>query len=64
VSFFFLPEFILKLPQIDAANEKDFDAVIFICGACVHEDTELGRVIATPALETAVRVFFPLPTIH
>ncbi|KAJ7828172.1 hypothetical protein B0H13DRAFT_2437995 [Mycena leptocephala] len=39
--------------SIDAANEKDFDAVIFICGACIHEDNELGRVIATPALENA-----------
>jgi hypothetical protein len=61
VLFFpFCQQFILRLPQIDAANERDFEAIIFICGACVHEDAELGRVITTPALQTAVSVFFPL----
>lgn len=27
-----------------------------IVGASIHEDAELARVIATPSLETAVRV--------
>ncbi|KAJ7881224.1 hypothetical protein B0H13DRAFT_1891431 [Mycena leptocephala] len=39
--------------SIDAANEKNFEVIVFICGAHVNEDTELGSVIATPALETA-----------
>ncbi|KAJ7239176.1 hypothetical protein B0H12DRAFT_1075062 [Mycena haematopus] len=39
--------------SIHAAHEKEFEAILFICGSYVHEDTELAGVIATPALETA-----------
>ncbi|KAJ7922223.1 hypothetical protein B0H13DRAFT_1865989 [Mycena leptocephala] len=39
--------------SINAANEKNSEVIVFICGVHVNEDTELGSVIATPALETA-----------
>ncbi|KAJ7924773.1 hypothetical protein B0H13DRAFT_2315102 [Mycena leptocephala] len=39
--------------SIDIANENDFEAIVLIVGASIHEDTELARVIATPSLETA-----------
>ncbi|KAJ7876972.1 hypothetical protein B0H13DRAFT_2547937 [Mycena leptocephala] len=39
--------------SIDIANEKDFEAIVLIVGASIHEDAELARVIATPSLETA-----------
>ncbi|KAJ7722725.1 hypothetical protein DFH07DRAFT_783733 [Mycena maculata] len=39
--------------SINAAHEKDFEAILFMCGSYVHEDSELAEVIATPALETA-----------
>ncbi|KAJ7901433.1 hypothetical protein B0H13DRAFT_1883022 [Mycena leptocephala] len=39
--------------SIDIANEKDFEAIVLIVGASIHEDTELAQVIATPSLETA-----------
>ncbi|KAJ7739074.1 hypothetical protein DFH07DRAFT_983960 [Mycena maculata] len=45
---------------IDAANEKKFESIVFICGSHVHEDSELASIIATPALETA----FPVSLKH
>ncbi|KAJ7827068.1 hypothetical protein B0H13DRAFT_1917870 [Mycena leptocephala] len=39
--------------SIDIANKKDFEAIVLIVGASIHEDAELTWVIATPSLETA-----------
>ncbi|KAJ7764506.1 hypothetical protein DFH07DRAFT_1059051 [Mycena maculata] len=39
--------------SINAAHEKHFEAILFICGSCIHEDAELANVIGTPALQTA-----------
>ncbi|KAJ7235173.1 hypothetical protein B0H12DRAFT_1076159 [Mycena haematopus] len=39
--------------MINTANERQFEAIVFICGSHVHEDSELADVLATPALETA-----------
>lgn len=49
---------LICLEQIDNANDSDFEAILFICGSYVNEDSELAQVIATPALQDAVRASF------
>ncbi|KAK7046976.1 hypothetical protein R3P38DRAFT_3176369 [Favolaschia claudopus] len=42
-------------------DERKFNAIIFVVGRFVHDDLELGDVIATPALADSFSAFFKNP---
>ncbi|KAK7062071.1 hypothetical protein R3P38DRAFT_2758376 [Favolaschia claudopus] len=43
-------------------DERNFNAIMFVVGRFVHDDLELGDVIATPALADSFSAFFKHPT--
>ncbi|KAK7064630.1 hypothetical protein R3P38DRAFT_3165654 [Favolaschia claudopus] len=47
---------------VEDLDERHFNAIIFVVGRFVHDDLELGDVIATPALADSFSAFFKHPT--